>query len=180
MMGLLRAAPIVLGAACCAIAAAQGSEMRVTMVTIDYDKMRYPTVGDWQFDKRGNLKITVARLSDRRYETLVAVHELIEAVLCRQAGVSQRDVDAFDIEYEKQRAEILSQYRKVSAEHKRQHGFEHLPLDDTIVNVENAEPGDDPSAPYHEQHVAATWFEKQLAIRLGVDWEAYNKEVESK
>jgi hypothetical protein len=35
------------------------------------------------------------------------------------------------------------------------------------------EPGDDPRAPYHEQHVAAMFVERWMADKFGVDWTAY-------
>jgi hypothetical protein len=89
-------------------------------------------------------------MSDPRYETLVATHELIEAILCRQAGISERAVDAFDKHYKAHRK------------------------DDDM-----SEPGDSPAAPYHRQHVAATKIERELAALLGVDWDTYGKEVES-
>jgi len=124
--------------------------MNVRMKVIPHAEQRYATVGDWYFTKAGNLQIRVSRLSDPRYETLVAVHELVEAVLCREAGVSEREVDAFDMAYER--------HRKPG---------------------DLGEPGDDPRAPYHRQHAAATWFEKALAGKLGVDWAAYEREVAS-
>jgi hypothetical protein len=70
--------------------------------------------------------------------------------LCRQAGVKEADVDRFDMAYEK--------HRKAG---------------------DVSEPGDDPAAPYHAQHVAATWFEMRLAEKLGVDWDKYGAEVAS-
>jgi hypothetical protein len=118
------------------------------MKVIPHAEQRYATVGDWYFTKAGNLQIRVSRLSDPRYETLVAVHELVEAVLCKEAGVSQQAVDAFDMAYERNRK-----------------------------SGDVSEPGDDPRAPYHHQHQAASWFEKALAEKLGVDWAAYEREV---
>lgn len=57
---------------------------------------RYPTCGDWQ--NHGNrFRVLVSCLPDWRYEALVGIHELVEAVLCRQAGITQEAVDAFDI-----------------------------------------------------------------------------------
>jgi hypothetical protein len=35
------------------------------------------------------------------------------------------------------------------------------------------EPGDDPKSPYHREHLFATEMEKQMAERLGVDWDDY-------
>jgi hypothetical protein len=37
----------------------------------------------------------------------------------------------------------------------------------------DGEPGDDPSAPYHSQHIAAEAAERALADQLGVTWERY-------
>jgi hypothetical protein len=39
------------------------------------------------------------------------------------------------------------------------------------------EPGDDPTAPYHREHVFATKIERMLAEELGIDWDAYDKTV---
>jgi hypothetical protein len=65
--------------------------------------MRYPTAADWQFKPDGSVHITVTRMSDHRYEFLLALHELVEALLCKATGVPQAAVDAFDIEYEQHR-----------------------------------------------------------------------------
>ena len=68
----------------------------VTMNAIPYAKMRYSTAGDWRWRDIDMLEITVARMPDPRYETLIATHELVEAVLCRQDGISEQAVDAWD------------------------------------------------------------------------------------
>jgi hypothetical protein len=41
------------------------------------------------------------------------------------------------------------------------------------------EPGDDPAAPYHDAHMTATRLERQFADALGVEWETYEKELDS-
>jgi DNA polymerase elongation subunit (family B) len=45
---------------------------------------------------------------------------------------------------------------------------------------DDSEPGDDPKAPYYRQHQIATAVERLLAVELGVDWGAYDREVSSK
>ena len=40
------------------------------------------------------------------------------------------------------------------------------------------EPGDDPNAPYHKQHVQASIVERTLARQLGVDWSKYEQKLE--
>jgi hypothetical protein len=100
---------------------------------------------------RVTLRITITRMSDRRYEFLLALHELVEALLCKETGVSQAAVDAFDVEYEKRRK----------------------PGDDS-------EPGDAAGAPYRREHVIASVTEHLAADLLKVDWNRYGAEVASK
>ena len=121
--------------------------LRIVIETIPHSQQRYATVGDWRFRPDG-LHIAVSKMSGRRYEFLIAMHETIE---CQHAGVSQRAVDSFDMAYEKHRK----------------------PGDDS-------EPGDDPRAPYHRQHMFASKVERMLAHELAVNWAAYNRQVSSK
>ena len=114
------------------------------------DHQRYPTAGDWQLKPDG-LHIFVSQMSDQRYEFLVGMHEAIEAYLCKQAGVSQAAVDKFDEAFERRRK----------------------PGNDS-------EPGDDPKAPYHNEHMFASKVERMLATELGVNWSTYDREVSSR
>ena len=123
--------------------------MRIEMQTIDHAKQRYPTVGDWWFSPSFNplsiaMLVRVSKMPDWRYEFLVGIHEMIEAGLCKYAGVHEDAVTAFDEAYEARRQP-----------------------DDL------SEPGDDEAAPYHRQHQLATEIERRLAQELGVDWERY-------
>lgn len=97
----------------------------------------------WDKDT-GNLTILVSDLGNWRYEFLVGLHELVEAVLCQHRGVTQEDVDAFDMEFESGRAE-----------------------------GDASEPGFASNSPYREQHLLATGIETIIASLLGVDWNTY-------
>jgi hypothetical protein len=60
--------------------------------------------GDWFSDRDGNLLIQVVTegerdVMDRSDLFLIALHELVEAVLCRHTGVPQGAVDAFDMKF---------------------------------------------------------------------------------
>jgi len=75
--------------------------MLITIEVIRPENQRYKTAGDWQWDRRDSkfgdsLYITVGRLGDERYEFLVALHELIEAYLCKENSITQEQVDEFD------------------------------------------------------------------------------------
>lgn len=123
--------------------------MQITIQIIPHEAQRYKTPGDWTFDEKGDLTIKISKLSDERFEALIAVHELIEVLLCKQAGITQAEVDAYDMDFEENRKE-----------------------------GDLSEPGDKPSAPYFKQHGIASGVERMLAAELGVDWEKYASEVE--
>lgn len=122
--------------------------MNVKIEIIPHETQRYPTVGDWLFEPNGDLVIRVSKLSDWRREMLIAVHELAEVLICKHEGISQESVDKFDIDFEKHR---------------------HPDSEE--------EPGDDPSAPYVNQHCIATGVERILAAELGVSWKEYEDEL---
>lgn len=128
--------------------------MRINIRTIPHSEQRYPTVGDWERWRnpagQDTLRISVSIMSDWRFEALVAIHELCEALLCARAGVTPKQVDEFDLTFEANR-----------------------------VPGDNREPGDDPKAPYFAQHQAASQIERLMSAYLGVDWNAYEKEVNS-
>ncbi len=121
--------------------------MDITIKVIDHNKQRYETCGDW-YEESGNLKITVSDTKNPEYNALIAIHELIEAILCKNAGISERVVTNFDKDFEQTRA---------------------------FLN--NDEPGDDPKAPYRKQHLIATGIEKIIASTMNIDWQEYEKSV---
>lgn len=127
--------------------------MKITICTIPHQNQRYGTPGDWTFDANGDLDIWVSRSSNWRYEALMSVHELIEVLICKHRGITQESVDAFDIQYEKDRASGL-------------HG-------------KSDEPGDDLKAPYRREHCIATAVERLLAAELDVSWNDYADTVEA-
>lgn len=63
---------------------------------IPQSKQRYPTVGDWMFDGLGDLNMKISDMKNKDYEFMVAIHEAIEAWLCRKRGISEESVTAFD------------------------------------------------------------------------------------
>lgn len=133
----------------------------IVIKTIPHAKQRYPTVGDY-FDgvlvdpTHYNEPARHFRISDMGnpdFEFLVALHELIESHLVQKRGISDYAIDAFDKDFEIAREQGLQ--------------------------AKDAEPGDDPQAPYHREHVFATTIEKWVARELGVDWQEYGEAVMS-
>jgi hypothetical protein len=116
--------------------------MKIVIESIPHLKQRYNTAGDWYEDLEGT-RIRVSAMSSVDRECLLALHELVEAVLCRKAGIQDHEVDEFD--------------KGMGAE-----------LDD---------PGSDPRAPYHRQHMIALGIETVFAQLLEVDWHDYEREL---
>jgi hypothetical protein len=76
--------------------------MNINIQTIAHKYQRYPTWGDWWFDINGDLQIRVSNFNDPDAEALIALHELVEVILCKKRGISQESVDKFDIDYVKE------------------------------------------------------------------------------
>lgn len=71
--------------------------MRVTIRTIPHGEHRYPTVGDYAGSFDTEKTIVVSDMPDRRMSFLIATHELIEAFLCEERGISDEAITAFDV-----------------------------------------------------------------------------------
>lgn len=116
---------------------------------VPHRKQRYETVGDWIPGKPAQIR--VSKMKDQRYVFLVALHEMIEFELCKMHGITDREVVAFDVNFEAERRMNLH------------------PID--------AEPGDHPKAPYRDEHEFATMVEMMVAQKLGVSWSDYEKTI---
>lgn len=122
--------------------------MHIVIKTIPHEKHRYETCGDYFWDSDGTIQIRVSAMGNEDYEFLVALHELVEAHLCKKRGITDEVITRFD------------------------EGFEAVrPADDV------SEPGDDPSAPYQNEHCFATAVERMACAALGVKWAEYEKAV---
>lgn len=145
---------------------------------IDHKEQRYETCGDWYQGQLwgedggsittrgcdgGTMLVKVSKLGDWRYEVLVGVHELVEGLLCQNAGISEEEVTAFDVDFEKQR----------EARFPTPNGFMFY-FGDRLVPADQ-EPGDCIEAPYFRHHQGASCIERMLAQYLDVDWHDYEK-----
>ncbi len=111
--------------------------------------MRYITPGDY-FIENGKQIIEVADTGNDKYNLLIALHELVELNLCADRGIKEEDISKFDIDFEENREED-----------------------------NNDEPGNDPKAPYYQEHQFATFIEKKMASQLNVDWVKYSEVVDN-
>ena len=71
----------------------------IFILSIPHSSQRYNTCGDWMTESKNELTVLVSECTDDS-EFLVAIHELVEAYLCKKAGITQEMVDAFDLAYE--------------------------------------------------------------------------------
>ena len=76
--------------------------MKITIETIPHLSQRYNTCGDWQFDDNGDLAIRVSEMPKTGWKgpILVAIHELIESLLCKDRGITTEMVDKFDLAFD--------------------------------------------------------------------------------
>ena len=111
--------------------------------------IRSSQCGDWMILEDG-IRVLVFNELSGESQLAVAIHELVEAYLCQRDGVTEQEVCDHDDIFEAERL-------------KGKHD-------------EFSEPGDDPRAPYREQHQAATHVERAVCHALGLDW---NKHCES-
>ena len=83
--------------------------MGIEINTIPLQDQRYKTAGDWyntlkmtMVPPQEVLTISISELGNEEYEFLVAIHELVEAFLCRRRGIPHTLVDEFDLANPKQ------------------------------------------------------------------------------
>jgi hypothetical protein len=100
---------------------------------------------DWFFDADGNLQVRVSPMSDWRYETALALHEVFEACLCKNNGVTQKSVDDFDMAYDKAHP------------------------DEPDLNA-----GDEVDAPYATEHNFAIIVDRLFIGACGLKWKVYD------
>lgn len=125
---------------------------KIVIRPIDWQNHRYSTCGDWLYDAEDNvIEVRVSRMTDWRSELAVALHEVIESVCCLEKDISEAQVTAFDIQYEKEREEGK--------------------------HSEFEESGDDKAAPYHDEHVAASFVEREVCSQLKLDWKKHEQIV---
>jgi hypothetical protein len=87
-------------------------DLNIIIIAIPHIMQRYDTCGDWyeapafweQMKTPGDravrcLQIRVSAELPRKEQFLAAIHELVEAFLCECAGVSEAEVDKFDLAY---------------------------------------------------------------------------------
>lgn len=116
---------------------------------IEGKEQRYPTCGDyWETDSSYEFRIT--KQDNPKHNMLILIHELVEAYLCKSRGIKFEDIDAFDIEWNRQ-------------------FIEGVELSD--------EPGNEEDCLYAKEHRFAENIERQLAHEAGLEWFNYENNL---
>lgn len=72
----------------------------IDILVIPHVRQRYNTIGDWYWDEvRMRLCIRISSLDNWKYEALIGIHELVEVVFCRHFGVTEKQVDDWDMSH---------------------------------------------------------------------------------
>lgn len=153
--------------------------MQIGIRTIPHDTQRYPTTGDWEFQRTGTraprviaLHISVSEMGDERFEEAIGIHELIEALLCKHQGIDEDEVNDFDRCYELAREGLTGNpTRETALAGQRLKKFYGCGCKITA----ESEPGDDAHAPYYHQHQLATSVERMYLAEVGASWNEYEK-----
>lgn len=71
--------------------------MNITLKSVSPLAMRYVTCGDWEPMPDGSINVTVVDYGREDGAFLVALHELVEAYICRKRGVTDEQVTEWDL-----------------------------------------------------------------------------------
>ena len=119
--------------------------------TAPMKRIRNNQAGDWKVGK--HIVAISAKMDCSESELAIAIHELIEAWICRKQGITDEQVTAFDAMFENER-------------NRGQHNL----FD---------EAGDDVRAPYFDAHQRATSVENEVCSALKLTWSQHESNVNS-
>jgi hypothetical protein len=129
--------------------------MEIHIKTVPHENQAYSTAGNYWYDEEGILQVRVSNMNNKKFEFLVALHELVEQFITENHDpeITEQEITNFDLYYEERRKQGL------------------VP--------ENSEPGFDEHAPYRNQHCISQGVEMIVAGIIGVDWMEYDRTVMS-
>lgn len=78
---------------------------------------------DWLWDDKGDLQVRICPMGNWRHEALLGIHEATEALMCRANGVTQKQVDIFDAEFDRTHETDIEAGDDPSAPYAKEHTF---------------------------------------------------------
>lgn len=124
------------------------NDLTIHFKVVTHSNQRYNTVGDVIENHDGSITIVMSDLGDLRRTYAVGIHELVEQVLCARDGVTNKEIDEFDLAFEKMQNPNDIQ-----------------------------EPGDHPDSPYHAQHQVASAVERSFVEACGLNWNEHDDAI---
>jgi hypothetical protein len=73
--------------------------VKIIIETVPYKSQRYSTLGDWQWEDPDTLHIKVSKTLYWKHDVLIGLHEAVESLLCKQDGVTEQQVDEYDLSH---------------------------------------------------------------------------------
>lgn len=74
--------------------------LKIIIETVPHNIQRYNTCGDWQVRPDGvHIFVSEMPVHGEYGEFLIAIHEMVEMMICRWNGVTEESVDMFDENY---------------------------------------------------------------------------------
>lgn len=158
-----------------------GKLPHIRVQAIPHETQRYETCGDWYYEKGnadlvrpdqmqifGGLVVNVSQSGDWRTDAAIAVHELVEALICRHTGVTGEAVDTFDKEFERARDFVDYDTGEPPGFRFRGKWYDA-----------NFDPGDSTEAPYAREHSIATIIERIVIEAFGMNWTEHNERLDA-
>ena len=127
--------------------------MRIVIETVEPEAIRCRQLGDWRWNGDELIVYVNQEIPDAKSLILVGLHEMVEAILCKNYGITDEQVTAFDCQFEKER--------------------------DAGMHALHAENGNDERACYHQQHLEASAIEMMMCSVLGTTWDVHTANLES-
>lgn len=109
------------------------------------------SAGDYWRPTPNLLNVRAADTGNEDFNFLISLHELLEEILCTKRGIKETDIQAFDQMFDREQKEGL--------------------------HPEDAEPGNDPRAPYYREHMFATAMETLMCNEMGLKLCDYDEAV---
>jgi hypothetical protein len=98
--------------------------MRIVSKIVPLEWQRYETLGDY-FDNGDTLHFRITDTGNNEYNKLILIHEIVEEMLTRNRGISEKNILEYDLKFEEsgKDGEPGEQY---DCPYKKEHRFAEL------------------------------------------------------
>lgn len=127
-------------------------KQQIQIEVIPLEKQRFPTLGDYFYDKKKVLQFKITDTGNPFFNKLILIHELVEQTLTEAKGIKEQSILKHDLEFEKL-------------------------IQDGKVDID-AEPGEHKNSPYRQEHLLAEIVERLMLNHLNQStFKEYNDKI---